>query len=101
MNPAPSIVFFTTASGAGYGLLFWLGLLRSLGLVPGGQGFGLTALVLALVLITAGLLSSTAYLGNPQRAWRAVSQWRTSWLSREGVAALATYVPAGVFGLAL
>ena len=31
MNPAPSIVFFTTASGAGYGLLFWLGTLRALG----------------------------------------------------------------------
>jgi sulfite dehydrogenase (quinone) subunit SoeC len=101
MNPAPSIVFFTTASGAGYGLLFWLGLLRPLGLVPGSQGFGLTALVLALVLVTAGLLSSTAHLGNPQRAWRAVSQWRSSWLSREGVAALATYVPAGILGLAL
>ncbi|WP_149539232.1 dimethyl sulfoxide reductase anchor subunit family protein [Siccirubricoccus phaeus] len=101
MNPAPSIVFFTTASGAGYGLLFWLGLLRPLGLVPGGQGFGLTALALALVLITAGLLSSTAHLGNPRRAWRAVSQWRSSWLSREGVAALATYVPAVLFGLGL
>jgi DMSO reductase anchor subunit len=101
MNPAPSIVFFTTASGAGYGLLFWLGLLRPLGLVPGGQGFGLAALALALVLVIAGLLSSTVHLGNPQRAWRAVSQWRSSWLSREGVAALATFVPAGVFGLAL
>ena len=32
-------------------------------------------------------------------ASRALSQWRTSWLSREGVAALATYVPALVFGL--
>src|SRR4051812_29564865 len=101
MNPAPSIVFFTTASGAGYGLLFWLGLLRPLGLVPDVQGFGLTALALALVLVTAGLLSSAAHLGNPRRAWRAVSQWRSSWLSREGVAALATYVPAGLLGVAL
>jgi DMSO reductase anchor subunit len=101
MNPAPSIVFFTTASGAGYGLLFWLGLLRPLGLVPGAQGFGLAALALALALVTAGLLSSAAHLGNPQRAWRAISQWRSSWLSREGLAALATYVPAGIFGVAL
>lgn len=101
VNPAPSIIFFTTASGAGYGLLFWLGLLRPLGLVPDGMGFGLTALALALALITAGLLASTSHLGRPERAWRAVSQWRSSWLSREGVAALATYVPATVFGAAL
>ena len=94
MNPAPSIVFFTTASGAGYGLLFWLGLLRPLGLVPGVPAFALLCLALALLLITAGLASSLLHLGNPQRAWRAFSQWRSSWLSREGVAAVATYVPA-------
>src|SRR5258708_3944398 len=33
------------------------------------------------------------------RDWRAVSQWRSSWLSREGVAALATYPAAGLFAL--
>jgi sulfite dehydrogenase (quinone) subunit SoeC len=38
------------------------------------------------------------HLGHPERAWRAISQWRSSWLSREGVMALATYVPALVFG---
>jgi DMSO reductase anchor subunit len=39
-----------------------------------------------------------AHLGRPERAWRAFSQWRTSWLSREGVAALVTYVPACALG---
>jgi DMSO reductase anchor subunit len=101
MNPAPSIVLFTTLSGAGYGLLFWLGLFRPLGLTPGSASFGLVALALALALVTAGLLSSLVHLGRPERAWRALSQWRSSWLSREGVAALATYVPAGLLGLAL
>ena len=101
MNPAPSIVFFTTASGAGYGLLFWLGLLRPVGLVPPVPAFALLCLALALLLITAGLASSLLHLGNPQRAWRAFSQWRSSWLSREGVAAVATYVPAISFGYGL
>ncbi|MBK1658557.1 dimethyl sulfoxide reductase anchor subunit family protein [Paracraurococcus ruber] len=101
MNPAPSIVFFTTASGAGYGLLFWLGLLRPVGLLPAVPAFALLCLAVALVLITAGLASSLLHLGNPQRAWRALSQWRSSWLSREGVAASITYVPALVFGWAL
>lgn len=101
MNPAPSIVLFTTASGAGYGLLFWLGLLRSFGVVPQTPGFGLLALALALALITLGLLASLGHLGRPERAWRALSQWRSSWLSREGVAAILTYIPAGLFGLAM
>ncbi|MBR0680569.1 dimethyl sulfoxide reductase anchor subunit [Roseomonas eburnea] len=101
MNPAPSIVFFTVASGAGYGLLFWLGILRPLGLVPGGALFGATSCGLALVLVMLGLLSSTAHLGRPERAWRALSQWRSSWLSREGVAAVATFVPAGLFFIAM
>lgn len=97
MNPAPSIIFFTVASGAGYGLLFWMGLLRPLGLVPGSPGFGALAIGLALVLIMLGLLSSTAHLGRPERAWRALSQWRSSWLSREAVAAATTFAPAGLF----
>lgn len=101
MNPAPSIVLFTTASGAGYGLLFWLGVLRALGQTPSAPAFGIVALLLALALITVGLLSSLKHLGRPERAWRALSQWRSSWLSREGVAAIATYIPAGLFLLAL
>ena len=63
------------------------------------MAFALTAVFIALALITVGLLSSTFHLGHPERAWRALSQWRSSWLSREGVAAVATYVPALGFGL--
>ena len=48
---------------------------------------------MATVLIAIGLASSTLHLGKPGRAWRAFSQWRTSWLSREGVMALVTYLP--------
>jgi sulfite dehydrogenase (quinone) subunit SoeC len=99
MHPALSVIIFTTASGAGYGLLALLGLLAPFGVLPDDRWFGLTAIGLALLLVTGGLLSSTIHLGHPERAWRAVTQWRSSWLSREGVAALVTYVPAGVFGI--
>jgi DMSO reductase anchor subunit len=99
MHPALSVILFTTAAGAGYGLLFWLGLLAPLGLLPLSAAFGLTTAGVALALFTIGLLSSTAHLGHPERAWRAITQWRTSWLSREGVVALATYVPAVLFPL--
>lgn len=97
MHPALSIIVFTTFSGAGYGLLGWLGVAAVEGRLPADRGFGAAALGLALGAVTAGLLSSTLHLGHPERAWRAFSQWRSSWLSREGVASTATYVPAGLF----
>ena len=99
MHPALSVILFTTASGAGYGMLFWLGLLAPLGLLPIAAGFGVTASLLGLALVTFGLMSSTLHLGHPERAWRAMTQWRTSWLSREGVAALIAYMPAVLFPL--
>lgn len=100
MNPAYSVILFTTASGAGYGMLALLGLVGFNHGQASSLGFGLTALVIALGLITVGLLSSTFHLGHPERAWRALSQWRSSWLSREGVAAVLTYPVALAFGAA-
>jgi DMSO reductase anchor subunit len=97
MHPARSIIAFTTASGAGYGLLFLLGLAAPAGLIPATRWLGVTGLGLALGLITFGLMASLLHLKHPERAWRAVSQWRSSWLSREGVMALLTYAPALVF----
>ncbi|MCA0023387.1 MULTISPECIES: DmsC/YnfH family molybdoenzyme membrane anchor subunit [unclassified Mesorhizobium] len=99
MHPAFSVVFFTTAAGAGYGLLALLGVLAPLGVIAPDFWLGFIGMGLALGLITAGLLSSTGHLGRPERAWRAFSQWRSSWLSREGVASVATFVPAGLFGI--
>ena len=94
MHPAYSIIFFTTASGAGYGLMALLAVFGAAGLVTpapflGGVGFALSA-----ALVAFGLLSSTFHLGHPERAWRAFSQWRSSWLSREAVLSLATFAPA-------
>ena len=99
MHPAFSIIFFTSASGLGYGLLALLGILGPLGILPPDQILGFVALALALGAISAGLMSSAAHLGHPERALRAFSQWRSSWLSREGVASVATYIPAGLFGI--
>lgn len=99
MHPAYSVILFTTASGAGYGLMFWLGLAHVVGVFPVTGWDFLAAILVALMLVTLGLFSSTFHLGHPERAWRALSQWRSSWLSREGVAAVATYVPAGLLAL--
>ncbi|MFA7429411.1 MAG: DmsC/YnfH family molybdoenzyme membrane anchor subunit [Rhodospirillaceae bacterium] len=99
MHPAYSVIFFTTASGAGYGMLALMAILGVSGVLPADRWLGFVGLALALGLITGGLLSSTFHLGRPERAWRAVSQWRSSWLAREGVMAILTYIPAGLFGI--
>lgn len=95
MHPAPSIILFTTFSGIGFGLLFWLGL----GL-PGSTG--LTAFVffaIAYALAGGGLLASAFHLGHPERALRAFTQWRSSWLSREAVCAAAALTVMGLYAI--
>lgn len=96
MNPALSVIFFTTLSGAGFGLWSWLGLRIALGAAPAPFQPLAWSLLLAGggIAAAAGLLASFWHLGKPLRAWRAFSQWRTSWLSREGVLAVAAFVPA-------
>jgi len=99
MHPALSVIAFTTVSGAGYGLLAWLGVWAMVGWLPASRGLAAASLALSLGAITIGLLSSALHLGHPERAWRAFSQWRSSWLSREGLSSIATYGPALLFAL--
>ena len=97
MHPAPSVILFTTLSGAGFGLLFWLGL--GLPAVTGMVAFVFFAL--AYVLAVGGLLASTFHLANRRNARFAFSQWRTSWLSREGLVSVAALVVMALFGAGL
>lgn len=89
MHPAFSVIFFTVASGAGFGLF---SLLYIADVFQLGGGFNRVQLaiggLIALALIVFGLLSSTFHLANPKNAWRAFNRFRTSWLSREGVFAV-------------
>jgi DMSO reductase anchor subunit len=88
MHPALSVILFTTLSGTGYGVLAWLGLNAALHANAVPRAPLLTGLGIGLVLVIAGLVASLWHLGQPQRAWRAQSQWRRSWLSREAICAL-------------
>ncbi len=97
MHPAPSVIIFTTLSGIGFGLLFWLGL--GIPSVTGWSAFAFFAI--AYLLAVGGLISSTFHLGHPERAMKAFTQWRSSWLSREGVAAVAALLVMALFGAGL
>ena len=103
MHPAPSVILFSTLSGLGFGFLCFLGwgaLLPSgwVAFFLWGLGYGLAV---------AGLMAATFHLGNPKNALKAFTQWRTSWLSREAWASVATLVIlapvalSDIFGLGL
>lgn len=87
MHPAFSVIFLTTLIGVGQGLflaLFTVESYATFGLLPEqGSGYYGSGGVLALLFLAAGLIASFFHLGHPERAWRAATRWRTSWLSRE------------------
>ncbi len=88
MHPAFSVIFLTTLIGVGQGLFLALytGQVYSLAkLLPAQDSsafYGVGSL-LALILLGGGLFASFFHLGHPERAWRAIAKWKTSWLSRE------------------
>lgn len=107
MHPAFSVILFTVLSGIGTGMLVWLPINLGIGdFTAAGvsqwvadRWFGVAAFGVAFTCIGAGLIASTFHLGHPERAWRAFSQWRSSWLSREGVISVALFVPTGLFAI--
>src|SRR5215472_15627742 len=105
MKPALSIVFFTVVSGAGLGLLALVAFTDTFfpGSLPARAVW--RGALLGLVLVAAGLASSLLHLANPKNAWRSFARFRSSWLSREAVFAVALFVVAAsyvtlVFGAA-
>jgi len=98
MRPAWSVILLTTLIGAGQG--FYLALFFT-------DAFPREYAWVSVALLAGGLVASFFHLGRPGRAWRAASQWRTSWLSREVIvlpaftAAVAGYGMTGSFLLGL
>ena len=97
MHPASSVIIFTTFSGLGFGLLFWLGI----GAITPTGLMALIWFAIAYLAAVGGLLASTFHLGRPERAIKAFSQWQTSWLSREGICAVATLLIMAAYGAGL
>lgn len=103
MRPAFSVIFLTTLCGAAQGLLLALvateAVARAMHFdVP--SAFYITGAALAVVLGALGLLASFFHLGHPERAWRAIAMWRTSWLSRECIVLPVFLALAAAYGAA-
>jgi DMSO reductase anchor subunit len=104
MRPAISIIFLTTLIGAGQGLFLALysgQVYSTFKVLPVQDPLHFYALgsLFALVLLGLGLFSSFFHLGRPERAWRAASQWRTSWMSREVIVLPAFMASVAAWGL--
>jgi len=101
VKPALSVILFSVLSGAGLGALALMALADlacRAGAIEAVWTPALTAAAaIALVLVIAGLCASTLHLANPRNAWRSLARWRSSWLSREALAALAFIPVAGAY----
>ena len=95
MHPAPSVIIFTTLSGLGFGLLAFL----CLGYPSTGGLVAFIFFAIGFGLAIGGLLSSTFHLGHPERAIKAFSQWKSSWLSREAWLSLFALTLSGIYAL--
>lgn len=89
MHPAFSVIFLTTLIGAGQGLFLALytgQVYNTFGVVGSAASpevLYVAGAVLVIILMGLGLFASFFHLGRPERAWRAATMWRTSWLARE------------------
>ncbi len=104
MRPPWSMILFTTLAGAAQGLMLALVALDAMVALrllaaPTGSLF-LAGALIVLLLSGAGLVAAAFHLGRPMRAWRAMSQWRTSWLSREVIVLPAFMAVTFAWGLA-
>ena len=97
MKPDNTVIYFTVCSGTGYGIIISLIAIFSQNEINIDQNIKLIITTISYFLIISGLLSSILHLSHPKRAWRALSQWKSAWLLKEGVAAIITFAPLTLF----
>ncbi|MDQ6620459.1 MAG: dimethyl sulfoxide reductase anchor subunit [Pseudomonadota bacterium] len=103
MNPAISVILFTTLAGAAQGLfvaIFAVEVWSAVDVVtpPDATLFFALGNAIVVALASAGLVASFFHLGRPERAWRAAARWRTSWLSREVIVLPAFIAATALYG---
>lgn len=105
MHPAFSVIFLTTLIGVGQGLFLALYTHEVVAHFSAAEAADLSQFYalgafIAVGFLVLGLVASFFHLGHPERAWRAASQWRTSWLSREVIILPAAMGIIALYGLA-
>ena len=105
MHPAFSVIFLTTLLGVGQGLFLALVTAQlyiafNLVSVDEPAQFYVLGTVISLAFLGLGLIASFFHLGHPERAFKTITQWRTSWLSREVIALPAFMLFVTLYGAA-
>ena len=98
MRPTLSAAIFSSATGAGFGLLALIGIFAGSGLLPEDRGLGAIGIGLALAAVAFGLAAAKFAAGRPESQWPASADWRESWPSRTGILATAAVAAAVLFG---
>ncbi len=104
MHPAFSVIFLTTLLGIAQGLftaLITAQVYTLVELVPVEKSheFYAVGTLIVIIFVALALFASFFHLGRPERAWRTVSQWKTSWLSREVIALPSFGAVAFIYGV--
>lgn len=104
MKPAFSVLFLTTLIGMGQGLLIALVAGQFYFVIGSGADqdsgdFYAKGSAVGLALLGLGLVASFFHLSNPQRGWRSIARWRTSWLSKEVILLPGCMGLAALYGL--
>lgn len=105
MHPAFSVIFLTTLLGIGQGLFLALVTAQlyiafNLVIVDEPAQFYVVGTFISLAFLGLGLIASFFHLGHPERAMKTITQWRTSWLSREVIALPAFMLFVTLYGAA-
>lgn len=101
MKPAASIIFFTTLAGSAQGVALTVAAASLTGAAPASAASAAGMLWFAAATLLVALISSFFHLGHPERAWRTVLMWRTSWMSREVIVLPAFIVVVAAWALLL
>lgn len=97
MHPAPSVILFSVLSGAGFGLLFFLGINPD----PPTGWVAFVFFLIGYALALGGLFAAFFHLANKKNAIHSWTQWRTSWLSREAISAVTALTITGLYAALL
>ena len=97
MKPNSTIIYFNVISGFGYGIIIMLFVLIFFSNIDLNLNTKVIISILSLFFVSSGLLFSILQLERPKRMLKVVSQWKTSWSSREGIFAILTFIYIVVF----
>lgn len=99
MSQDKLLIYLNVSSGFGYGIIILLSILIFFSEISISLNTKYIIVIFSLFFISSSLLS---YIFNPDHnkgAWRTLSQWKSSWLSRHSIFAILSFIFIIIFFL--